>query len=105
MIILRHLFDQVAQKPNIEKRHEVYIKRFLKETQDLVPKDARRVFTPDERIVIWRRDNESCQMCKNKIAFDEMQADHIIAHSRGGQTTLDNAQALCQQCNVKKGAA
>ena len=108
----RDLYDYIeafvrsgGTKPNIEKRHEVYIKRFLKETQNLVPKDPQRVFTLDERIVIWRQDKETCQDCKRKIAFDEMQADHIIPHSRGGQTTLNNAQTLCQQCNAKKGAA
>ncbi len=52
---------------------------------------------PDERIVIWCRDNESCQMCNNNIAFEEMHADHIKPHSEGGKTTLDNTQALCQQ--------
>ncbi len=90
---------------NIEKRHKVYMNRFLKEVQNIVPKDPQRTFTIDERIVIWRRDNETCQECKKKIAFKKMQADHIKPHSNGGQTTLDNAQTLCQQCNAKKGAA
>lgn len=89
---------------NIEKRHEVYIKRFLKEVQDLDPKDTRRTFSQDERIVIWRRDNESCQLCNKELSFQEMHADHIKPHSVGGKTTLDNAQALCQQCNATKGS-
>ena len=92
-------------KRNIEKRHQVYKNRFLKGIQDLVPKDPQRSFTTDERIIIWRRDNESCQMCKNKIELDDMHADHILPYSKGGETTLDNAQTLCKLCNTKKGAA
>ena len=69
-----------------------------------MPKDPRRAFTTDERIVIWQRANETCQICGKKIEFDQMDADHITPHSNGGQTTIDNGQALCRQCNASKGA-
>ena len=92
-------------RPNIETRHRVYIRRFIKDTQNLIPKDPQRSFTQDERKVIWRRDNETCKECENKIAFEEMQADHITPYSKGGRTTLDNAQALCRECNARKGAS
>jgi len=32
-----------------------------------------------------------------------MQGDHIIPWSMGGQTTLENCQALCGSCNLRKG--
>ena len=44
------------------------------------------------------------KMCNNKVKFDEMEADHITPYSRGGHTTIDNAQMLCRQCNARKGA-
>lgn len=107
----RDLYDYIegfvrsgGTRPNIETRHQVYIRRFIKDVQNLMPKDPQRSFTQEERKVIWRRDNETCKECENKIAFEEMQADHIIPHSRGGRTTLDNAQALCRECNARKGA-
>ena len=109
----RDLYDYIeafnrsgGTRPNIKKRHEVYKKRFLRSTQDLMPEDPRRAFTRDERIVIWRRDNGTCQGqgCGRRIAFNEVEADHIIPHSRGGQTTIDNGQALCRPCNASKGA-
>ena len=98
--------SQGGTRPNIRKRHEVYKKRFLRNTQDLIPEDPQRAFTRDERIVIWRRDNGTCQEqgCGRSIAFNEMEADHIIPHSRGGQTTINNGQALCRSCNASKGA-
>lgn len=90
-------------KQNIEKRHNVYKNRFINATQGLLPKDPRRAFTLNERIVIWRRDNQKCQECGTTIDFEQMHADHIIPHSRGGQTALDNGRALCAQCNVSRG--
>ena len=108
----RDLYDYIESfirsggtKPNLEKRHEVYKRRFLKDIQDLVPRDPQRVFSRDERIVIWRRDNETCQDCNQIITFDEMQADHITPHVDGGETPLDNAQTLCGECNARKGAS
>ena len=107
----RDLYDYVESfirsggtKPNLEKRHEVYKRRFLRDTQNLVWKDPQRAFTRDERIVIWRRDNGTCQGCQSRIAFDEMEAHHMTSHSTGGRTTLDNGQTLCRQCNARKGA-
>ena len=91
-------------KPNLEKRHEVYKRRFLRDIQDLVPRDPQRAFSRNERIVIWRRDGETCQECNEIITFDEMQADHITPYADGGETTLDNAQTLCRECNARKGA-
>ena len=90
---------------NIKKRHRVYRKLFIRDVQDLTSKDPQRAFTLDERIVIWRRDNEICQKCKKRIKFPEMEADHIKPHSRGGKTTITNGQTLCKQCNASKGAA
>ncbi len=31
-----------------------------------------------------------------------MHADHIISHSKGGKTTIENGQTLCAGCNLKK---
>ena len=92
-------------RQNIEKRQEVYKRRFIRDIQNLKPKDPRRAFTPDERIVIWRRDDETCQKCERKILFLEMEADHIKPHSKGGQTIIANGQTLCKQCNANKGDA
>ena len=92
-------------KRNIEKRHEVYKRRFLHDIPGVVAKDPTRAFSRDERLVIWRRDDETCQNCGQEIVFDEMHADHVVPHSQGGKTTLENGQTLCAACNTSKGAA
>jgi len=90
----------------VQQRHEVYrlfaLKYFDENNIDLRPKDPKRDFTPEERLVIWRRDNETCQLCNKKISFEDMEADHREAHSIGGPTVLSNGQCLCSDCNKRK---
>jgi 5-methylcytosine-specific restriction endonuclease McrA len=31
-------------------------------------------------------------------------ADHVVAFANGGDTVVNNGQALCPLCNLKKGA-
>lgn len=103
------LFDYIeaftrsgALKRNISKRHEVYREWIHNLLPDLIPKDDTRAFTKGERYIVWRRDGEVCKACGQSVTFKEMHADHIIPHSKGGQTILSNAQCLCATCNQKK---
>ena len=43
-----------------------------------------------------------CKVCGSALRSD-FHADHRVPFSRGGQTTLSNAQALCATCNIQKG--
>jgi 5-methylcytosine-specific restriction endonuclease McrA len=59
------------------------------------------------RAAVLARDNYICRACgfggsANFAGF--LDADHIVAESRGGAATLDNLQCLCKVCNVAKGA-
>jgi hypothetical protein len=107
----RDLFDYIdafvregATKKNIGIRHAVYMKRIFRDLPDLAAKDPQRPFSRDQRVVIWRRDKEDCQSCKKEVRFEDMHADHIIPHSKGGVTAIDNGQTLCSLCNARKGA-
>lgn len=94
-----------ATRKNVQTRHDVYQEWVHNLTPGLVPKDPKRQYTRNERMMIWRRANEMCQNCQKKIPFAEMHADHKLPHSKGGQTTLENAQCLCSTCNEQKGAS
>ena len=48
---------------------------------------------------VWRRDKGQCVYCGSK---ENLQLDHIIPFSKGGATTFENLQLLCQKCNLKK---
>ena len=88
---------------NIKKRNEVYTKRLFKEITTLKTKDPKRLFDSNQRIVMWRRDDQNCKQCGCHVDLKDMHADHIIPHSKGGETTIDNGQTLCAVCNTKKG--
>ena len=49
---------------------------------------------------IFERDGFKCIKCGSTV---DLQIDHIIPFSRGGQTTEDNLQTLCLKCNILKG--
>ena len=43
-----------------------------------------------------------CPRCKGEFKIEEMEADHIIPWHKGGKTTYENCQMLCQHCNRTK---
>lgn len=63
-----------------------------------------RLFDKRDARSAYKRQNGKCVYCGQSFDFESMQADHIIAWSKGGKTTLDNCQMLCRDCNLKKGA-
>ena len=48
--------------------------------------------------------NKKCHNANKKFEINQMEADHIIAWSKGGKTTAENCQMLCRECNRTKGA-
>lgn len=95
-IILRQVFFDYLKKHNIE----------------LIEKDKKRAFTELERIIIYRKGKGFCQQClregksenEAKVSWSDYQADHVLPHSKGGKTTLDNGELLCSYHNQSKGA-
>lgn len=57
------------------------------------------------RVQVLNRDNFRCVFCGRSPATDEgvkLHIDHIIPFSKGGKTTPDNLQTLCNECNLGK---
>ena len=68
-------------------------------------KDEQRLFTPEQRRILWNSDEKRvCSACGKPLTWNDYSADHVIAHSRGGKTTLKNAQLMHRGCNSRKGA-
>jgi hypothetical protein len=60
------------------------------------------------RFKVLQRDNFTCRACGRSPATEmgvTLEADHVLAWSRGGETTLENLQALCARCNSGKSNA
>lgn len=58
------------------------------------------------RFRVMRRDSFTCRHCGKSPARDpnvQLHVDHVIPWSAGGDTTLENLQTLCSECNLGKG--
>ena len=61
--------------------------------------NKRRSPTQEIKHAVFRRDGGRCQSCGTT---KNLQYDHKIPYSRGGETTVDNLQLLCKKCNQRK---
>ncbi len=55
------------------------------------------------RFNIYSRDNNTCQYCGKVFPRHELNLDHVIPRSRGGETSWENVVCSCVACNLKKG--
>lgn len=67
-------------------------------------KKDNRYIPIDLKAKVMIRDQSTCQMCGRNVKDDHIviHIDHIIPHSWGGETVLDNLQCLCKDCNEGK---
>lgn len=93
---------------SLKIRDEFLSNRYFLAQPDLVVRDTQRTFTHPQRLAIFRRDQQICQVrvkCSGaKCDWDAWEADHILPHSKGGKTTVENGQVACPPCNASKGA-
>ena len=57
------------------------------------------------RFQVLNRDSFKCCMCGRSPANTpglELHIDHIIPWAKGGETTIENLQTLCSDCNLGK---
>lgn len=62
----------------------------------------RRHLGPDHRNRIYSKYYGHCAYCGKKIAYKEMQIDHIVPVSRGGDNQDTNLLPACRMCNYYK---
>jgi predicted HNH restriction endonuclease len=60
---------------------------------------------PSERlkVQVLMRDGNKCRLCGITLTGDNIHFDHIKPWSKGGETTLENLQILCEKHNLAKG--
>ena len=64
--------------------------------------EQRRLFNKAEKEELWH-EGIKCTYCGQEIlSIDDAEVDHIKVFSKGGDTTLDNAQLLHKHCNREK---
>ena len=91
-------------RDSMEKRASILTKLFLAKYPDTEVLDGKRLFSNDEKFVIWMRAGKKCENCGAELAsFTDFHADHVSKYAHGGKTALENAAALCEECNLAKG--
>jgi hypothetical protein len=74
---------------------------------DLVPGlgiqlDPIRIFTDQQRIEIFERDNGLCKICNKAVDDDDAEYDHFpLAHAVGGKTLVDNGRLVHKACHPR----
>lgn len=77
----------------------------IKNTRDVVGHVTKRDVNLRLRFKVLSRDNFTCCSCGASPAKDsnvELQIDHIVPWAKGGETTIENLQTLCTNCNYGK---
>ncbi len=57
------------------------------------------------RYLVLRRDDFKCQYCGRSPSTTpglELELDHVVPWSAGGETTLENLRSSCSECNIGK---
>ena len=86
----------------LKSRHDFLKSWFLRNIDGLEPlpnRDKMRVFTQDQRVILYSLSNGKCGICGDSITQDAFDADHIKPYAEGGSTSLNNGRALCIRCN------
>ena len=52
---------------------------------------------------IFLRDHNTCQYCRRPFRRNDLNIDHVIPLSQGGQTNWENVVCSCLACNNRKG--
>ena len=73
----------------------------------LIPLDPHRLYDPLEKEVIWNRDrgicqNPRCQRPERRVPFREATIHHVVEHTAGGNTSLQNGILICPECHASR---
>jgi len=92
-----------TSQANIKLRYDIILKRFL-DKYNPMRLDENRLFTEDQKIAIFRRDNEKCQVCGKKLTFGDHDTHfhHKDRYIEGGETEIDNGLLVCRDCHLNK---
>lgn len=69
----------------------------------LFGRDRRRRLSAQEASELFARARGACERCSTPLGVDWHQA-HMIAHTNGGATSVQQMQAWCRDCNLRQGA-
>jgi hypothetical protein len=92
-----------TSQANIKLRYEIMLKRFLNQYNPALL-DENRLFTHDQKLAIFHRDNEQCQVCKKTLTFGDPETHyhHKDPYIEGGKTEVEMGLLVCRDCHLNK---
>lgn len=101
--------DEKSYTYDVEDIQSAFLSIELRERNQKKQTDKRQnersKMTLSLRYDILARDNFRCCVCgRSSDSGVELEVDHIVPISKGGETTYENLQTLCRDCNRGKGA-
>lgn len=95
----KEIADKLKEKQR-RRALEEQVRQDMINSGELFGDQPKRPPIPREVVdAVYRRDGARCVYCGST---ENLQLDHIIPFSKGGATTLENLQLLCQKCNLEK---
>lgn len=95
----REIAERIKERYRKQQLEKI-VRQELIDSGELFGEQPKRPPIPREIVdAVYKRDGGRCVYCG---ATQNLQLDHIIPFSKGGATTLENLQLLCQKCNIEK---
>lgn len=89
----------------IARRHAFYTEKMFEYLAPLQLKDPKRTFGELEREIAYFQAHKLCAVCESEVSWDLAEVHHVIEHSKGGGTVLENAALVHVACHPKGEAA
>lgn len=86
----------------IRRRHGFFLEKLLPAIK-IMPRDEKRLFDALDKEWICNRDKQTCQCCgKQPVPYHEATVHHVVEHSAGGATVVENGVLVCQVCHADR---
>lgn len=99
-------YAATGSKTRVIRRIEKIYSLISEITGDKSTNSERRLFTEEEKRMLFESSDKKCAICGNLIlSLDDCEIDHIVPFAKGGKTELSNAQIVHRICNREKSDA
>lgn len=82
------------------ERFRIMLGLFLNQASTIKLKDPKRSFDVGQKLAIYyNKNNRICQSCSKAVDWEDADFHHVLFHSKGGPTTVENGQLMHIICH------